>query len=125
MLGAAAFFLAFLMMADAKGHATPIRPDVRQLVDQPQTPPKFEPARAGWKGPETTTAAGLPLDLTREAQSRAVRHSLWAVLTPDPKAIVAVVVLIFFLRRMRQQRRDQDRPSRPVESPDVELPQAA
>ncbi len=127
VLGALAFLLAFfVMMAGAKAYATPIRPDVRQLVQQPQGPPaKFEPARAGWKGPETTTAAALPMELTREAQIRAVRHALWAVLTPDPKALAAIVVLILLLRKLRMDKDRQERPGTPVEAPDAELPQAA
>ena len=124
VLGTVAFVLAFIvLMAEGKAHATPIRPDVRQLV-QPQGPPvKFEPARAGWKGSETSAAASLPMELTREAQVRAARHAVWTVLTPDPKALVAIVVLILLLRWARAQRDRQERPGTPVE--DVELPQAA
>ncbi len=125
IVGALAFLFAFLvMMGQAKAYATPIRPDVRQLVQQPEgPPPQFEPARAGWKGSETTATTGLPMELTQEAQVRAARHALWTLLTPDPKALAAIVVLILMLRWLRLQKGGQERPGAPAE--DVELPQAA
>ena len=78
--------------------ATPIRPDLKQLLAEPQATQPFVPARAGWHGPETPPP---PPRAQAEAASRAVRASLWAAAIPDPWAVLAIALAILFLRWMR------------------------
>jgi hypothetical protein len=105
VLGTTAVFLLFVALVQGGAGATPIQPDVRQLVEQQQEPPpKFEPARAGWNGPETASGSSLPLELTRAAQTRAVRRALAIVVTPDPRALAMILLLIVLLRKLREKR---------------------
>jgi len=88
--------LAALLFVPAT--ATPIRPDLKRLLAEPQATQPFVPARAGWHGPETPPP---PPPQQAETASRAVRASLWAAAIPDPWAVLAIGVAILFLRRLR------------------------
>jgi hypothetical protein len=77
--------------------ATPIRPDLKRLLAEPQATQQFVPARAGWQGPETPT----PPPVHADATSRAVRASLWAAAIPDPLAVLGIALAILFLRWVR------------------------
>src|SRR5690242_11529260 len=54
----AAGLLTFL---GATSHASPIRPDLKKLLSQPiEQMPQYVPARAGWNGPEISSARTAP-----------------------------------------------------------------
>ena len=103
----------FLAVVDAQ--ATPIRPDIRKIVNQPQeNEPKTIPARAGWEGPEMAQtqvpamfASGI---LSGERLARARRAELIAAATPDPRAILGITAVILLLRLLRQQEQRRLRP---------------
>ncbi|MGZ4833749.1 MAG: hypothetical protein ACXVZQ_12535 [Terriglobales bacterium] len=102
----AAGFVMF--MAALEADATPIRPDIRKIVEQPPAEAaQSVPARAGWDGPEM--AAGQPgggiflkTELTGERLARAERAELIAAATPNPQAILGIAAVIFLLRVLRQ-----------------------
>jgi len=121
-------FLVFVALAQGIAHASPIQPDIRRMVEEPQGPPmKFQPARAGWNGPESpATTGGSNRQLTQAAQVRAVRHTLALVVTPDPKALAAIFLMIVLLRKLRSAReRRPQAPSSPSIGPEWQMPQAA
>jgi hypothetical protein len=99
----------FLSAIDAQ--ATPIRPDIKKLVAQPQqdSAAQFMPARAGWEGPEMARNGRLdnPALEDSAAATRAWRAALMAAATPDPGAILGILALIFLLRVLRG--REQER----------------
>ncbi len=92
--------------------ATPIRPDVKKLLAQPQesaASTDYVPARAGWDGPETpklqfTDNATLDI-LSPAATARHARKSLLMAAIPDLRALAAVLLAILLLRRMYKVRR--------------------
>ena len=106
LLGAVCVLL-FLGVVDAR--ATPIAPDVKQVLHQQEQTPavQFVPARAGWDGPEAAPAAQANPNPVLEAigpaaSERAARASLLSAVVPDPRAIAAIVLVILLLRRMRK-----------------------
>jgi hypothetical protein len=102
------FVLALLLAVSA--WAVPIKPDLQKILkEQPDRPMQFEPARAGWNGPEAPPASQAVRNPVYEAYgpaatARAVRAALIAAATPDPLSIAAVGVLILFWRYSRKQR---------------------
>jgi len=103
-LGTVALVWALVVVVSDAAQATPIRPDVRELVKQPASePPDYLPARAGWKGPETSPAA-LAAAEARAARVRAVRQALAFVVTPDPRVLAALLAAILILRKLRERR---------------------
>jgi hypothetical protein len=125
VLACTAMFLVFIMLSRGRAHASPIPPDVRKLAEQPQgPPPKFEPARAGWNGPEASPPPQLPAEFSAAARTRAARRMLALVMTPDPMALLGILVVIVLLRVMRKRR--DARPQAPAaDPPEWQLPQAA
>jgi hypothetical protein len=98
-----------LLFCAVAAQATPIQPDVRKLLSQPEkanTSVEFIPARAGWEGPEMTkgdVAQNPTLEVLGPAASaRAARRSLSTAAIPDPRALAAVVLVILLLRRLRK-----------------------
>jgi len=93
--------------------ATPIKPDLEKILNQ-QRPKHFTPARAGWYGPEMPRGSES-LNPTLESYgpastARSVRAALTAAAIPDPKAVLAIAVLILLMRALRiiqEQRRRQ------------------
>jgi hypothetical protein len=97
-----------LTFVGATAHASPIRPDIRKLLAQPTTPtPQYIPARAGWNGPEISTARTAPNptyeSLSPATAAREVRASLTATMVPDYRVLVLLALVILLLRRMRKQ----------------------
>jgi hypothetical protein len=98
-----------LFVAAVEADATPIRPDIRKIVEQtPAEAAQSVPARAGWDGPEM--AAGQPgagiflkAELTGERLARVQRAELISAATPDPRAILGIMAVIFLLRLLRHQ----------------------
>ncbi len=101
VMGALCGFLFFLAITQSQG--TPIRPDVKKLVNQPQQQEmQFAPARAGWNGPEMARSDAPSLALFGAASDpAAVRESLMSAFIPDPRAIALLAALILLLRQFR------------------------
>ena len=110
---AALTVMAFMLLGDAQ--ALPIKPDVKKLVDEAQQPPPaFIPSRVGWNGPEKAAnvsarerwEAAIGPVLAAE-QQRQLRNTLRDVFIPEPRAIAAIVAIIFLLRKLRSLREQQ------------------
>ena len=93
----------FLFLAAIDADAAPIRPDIRKLVNESQaTPAPASPARAGWDGPEIQrreTRVDSVFDPTVILRSN--KAALLTAAIPDPRAILAVVVIIFLMRTLK------------------------
>jgi hypothetical protein len=93
-----------LILGSGHSHATPIKVDLRKLLDQAEKSQTFHyvPARAGWNGPEkppiSVTAAAIP------RQDAEVRRWLVRLTVPDPFMVMAFGVAIFGLRTLRRMR---------------------
>ena len=101
-----------MYLAAVQAEATPIRPNIRKIVSQPQQDATSQPmpARAGWDGPEMTVGRqqGSSQTFRGERLARAERAELMAAATPDPRAILGILAVIFLLRLLRRQ--DERRP---------------
>ncbi|MGZ4787441.1 MAG: hypothetical protein ACXVZV_02190 [Terriglobales bacterium] len=88
--------------------AVPVKPDLGKILkQQEQRNRPFQPAQAGWNGPEMQRAQGAAPNPVLEAYgpaatARSIRAALTAAAIPDPSAVVAIVVLIILMRIMRQ-----------------------
>jgi hypothetical protein len=97
--------------------AVPIKPDLQKILQQQkQDYKRFEPARAGWNGPEMLPTRQAASNAIYEAYGpastkRAIRAALSAAATPDPAAIFAIGLLILMLRYTRHQRLERQRAS--------------
>lgn len=92
----------FLFAIDAD--ATPIRPNIRKLVTQNQAaPPPATPARAGWDGPEMPRPEARTNPVLDPAVTlRSNKAALITAAVPDPRAILAVFVVILLMRALRK-----------------------
>lgn len=129
---ALAFSGAVLLVSNAA--ATPIKPNLQQLLDeaqQPETP--YIPARAGWNGPESPSsqqATGEQFHViemfNNATAARAMRNLVMAVMVPDPRVFLAFGCVIILLRKMRSLREaaPAHRPQ-PLEKFDLEIRPAA
>ncbi len=112
MAGICAFLL---FIAVVQSRATPIRPDVKQvLAEAGADQAEFPLARAGWNGPETQQSPQAAPNPTLErlgpaGSARAARASLLAAFVPDYRALAAIVLIILLLRRIRQAQVKQRR----------------
>ena len=93
-----------------RSSATPIRPDLNQILSQPQESAQFPLARAGWDGPEQPRSPDAAPNPTLErigpaASARGVRESLKSAAIPDFRAIAGILLVILLLRRMRTQKK--------------------
>jgi hypothetical protein len=124
--GLAALFVIVLSFA-ATVFAVPIKPDLGKILkQQEQRNRSFEPAQAGWNGPEMQRTRDASPNVVLEtygpaATERAVRAALAAAAVPDPKAVIAIAGLILLMRVMvkaqaREKRRAPVVAMRPVES---------
>jgi hypothetical protein len=106
-IGLAVLFLSFLGFA-ATAFAVPVKPDLEKILkQQEQRNRSFEPAQAGWNGPEMQRAQDASPNVVLEtygpaATERAVRAALAAAAIPDPKAVIAIAGLILLMRIMVQ-----------------------
>jgi hypothetical protein len=99
-----------LTFLGATSQASPIRPDVRKLLSQPPIQmPQYVPARAGWNGPEISTARSAPNptfeSLSPAATEREVRSTLMAMMMPDLRILALLALVILLLRRIRKHPR--------------------
>ena len=96
-----------LTFVGATAYASPIRPDIKKLLAQPAAPtPQYVPARAGWNGPEISTARTAPNptyeSLSPAAAARELHSTLMATMVPDYRVLVLLALVILLLRRMRK-----------------------
>ena len=102
------FALAATLLAAAVSPAVPVKPDLQKILKQQEQRPKyFEPARAGWNGPEMQRAEDAAPNSVLEAYgpkatARAIRAGLLAAAIPDPKAVVAIAAVILLMRLLKQ-----------------------
>ena len=98
-----------LLMVPLSSRATPIKVDLKKLLDHAENTPPYQyvPARAGWNGPQKPQVAiGAPVLPQQDAE---VRRWLVRLSVPDPFMVLAFGVSIFGLRLLRRMRE-----SRPV-----------
>ena len=93
----------FIFLSAIDADATPIRPNIRKLVTENQTPPpQMGPARAGWDGPEMPRhEARINPALDPAVTLRANKAALITAAVPDPRAVLAIVIIIFLMRMLR------------------------
>ena len=98
-----------LIVWGSNAHATPVQPDIHEILAQPHTPPQpFPVARAGWNGPETPPSPQAAPNRILEtfgsaAQRREIERGLQAAAIPDPRAVAAILTAILVLRRARHR----------------------
>jgi hypothetical protein len=111
----------FVLLASLDAEATPIRPDIRKLVEEPpqDTTAHFMPARAGWDGPEMASVEdGVnPAWEAITGPDRANRATLIALATPDPRAVLGIIAVIFLLRILRERDERSNAARAPVAMP--------
>ncbi len=96
-----------LVLASAAA-ATPIQPDIEKLLSKPHSEQQwFEPARAGWEGPEAEASGPARTSLVLEEfgpaeTARLARASFLAAAVPDPRVWVCICALIFILRKRKR-----------------------
>jgi hypothetical protein len=99
-----------LISLGATSHASPIRPDLKKLLSQPiEQMPQYVPARAGWNGPEISSARTAPNptfeSLSPAASARELRATLFATMMPDLRILALLALVILLLRRIRKHER--------------------
>jgi hypothetical protein len=107
--------LAWAVIFGVSAYALPIKPDLEKMLrQQEQAPRQYEPARAGWDGPEMVRPQEASPNPVYEAYGpassvRAIRAALRAAATPDPVAMAAIGILILLWRvaRNEQKKREQ------------------
>ena len=99
--------LAIAILFGISAYAIPIKPNLEKILkQQEQTPRPYEPARAGWDGPEMVRpqeASPNPVYETYgpASSARAVRAALRQAAMPDPIAIAGIGMLILLWRVAR------------------------
>ena len=94
-----------VLMSAAAAAATPIQPDIEKLLSRPHSEQQwFEPARAGWDGPEAEASGPLRTSLVLEEfgpveTARLARSSFLAAAVPDPRVWACLCALILLLRK--------------------------
>ncbi len=99
-----------LVLPAKNSHATPIKPDVHEVLSRPTPEPDaFPPARAGWDGPEMPRTVSMPNatydQLGPSGTARQVRQSLISAFIPDYRALAGITLVIMLLRRIVITRR--------------------
>ena len=102
-------YVGLLVVLGMAAYAVPIKPDLQKILKQSQRPKYFEPARAGWNGPEMVRPQDASPNPIYEAYGpastvRMIRASLVAAVMPNPAAIALIGALIVLLRFTRQRR---------------------
>jgi hypothetical protein len=93
-----------LTLSAVPASATPIKVDIKKLLDQAENtrPYEYVPARAGWNGPEKPVAAPSAVAGIRENYE--AKRWLMRLVIPDPRMLGAFAVAIFGLRLIRRGR---------------------
>jgi hypothetical protein len=99
-----------LAFASASASATPIKVDLKKLLDQAENsrPYQYMPARVGWNGPEKPTFTPAPVTRVQDAEAR---RWLLRLATPDPRMLMAFAAAIFGLRVIRRGRDSRPGPA--------------
>lgn len=113
--------------------AVPVKPNLEKtLQQQEQRRRTFIPAQAGWNGPEMQRPQDADPNPVLEAYGpaatvRSIRASLVAAAIPDPKAVVAIAVIIILMRTMitLRERRQHEANVIPIRQRTPEEQQAA
>jgi hypothetical protein len=92
-----------LLFGSVPSSATPIKVDLKRLLDQAENarPYEYMPARAGWNGPEKAPSQAPPLDRVADTETR---QWLVRLAIPDPRMLIAFAAAIFGLRIIRRGR---------------------
>jgi hypothetical protein len=104
------FGMAVAILFAVHAFAVPVKPNLEKILQQQQQRPRqYEPARAGWDGPEMVRPQDASPNPVYEAYgpastARAIRASLRTAMLPDPAALTAILMLILLWRIVRQQR---------------------
>jgi len=107
--------LILVLAGTVSGYGAPIKPDLQKILrQQEQKPRHYEPAQAGWNGPEMVRAQDAAPNPVYEAYRpastvRAIRASLAAAVKPDPIAMLGIGLLILLMRLARHEQKKQDR----------------
>lgn len=122
--------IVFLVLSAVESQATPIRPDLQKLIKQSeQGRQMFIPARAGWSAPAAAAVTVNPLleSLSGEKWRQDLRDELASIATPDPWIALALVSLIFLMRKLRsiETQRNRARAARLIAMPAAEVQRAA
>ena len=121
-----ASMLVLILVAVAA--ATPIQPNLEKLLSKPHSAQQwFEPARAGWDGPETddsglSRSSSILEKFGPAETARVARASFLAAAVPDPRIWASLGALILLLRR---RQRATPKPSEASHSSTVEVGRAA
>jgi hypothetical protein len=99
-----------LLFGSVPSSATPIKVDLKKLLDQAENarPYEYMPARVGWNGPENAPvqAAATVRPADAEARQWLVRLAI-----PDPRMLIAFAAAIFGLRVIRRGRESRIGPA--------------
>jgi len=92
-----------LLFASAPASATPIKVDLKKLIDEAENarPYQYMPARVGWTGPEKPAVTSPPVNRIQDLEAR---QWLMRLAIPDPRMLLAFAVTIFGLRIIRRGR---------------------
>ena len=107
--------LAIVTVSLGVSFAVPVKPNLEKtLQQQEQRHRTFTPAQAGWNGPEMQRPQDVAPNPVLEAYgpaatARSIRASLIAAAIPDPKAVVAIGVIIILMRTIKTVRRRRKR----------------
>ncbi len=102
--------LMLLVLTAATCYGVPIKPDLQKILKQQEQKPRhYEPAQAGWNGPEMVRSQEAAPNPVYEAYGptstvRAIRASLLTAAKPDPVALAGIGLLILMLRLARNER---------------------
>ena len=125
--------LALMTVSFGTGFSVPIKPNLEKtLQQQEQRRRTFVPAQAGWNGPEMQRPQDVAPNPVLEAYgpaatARSIRASLIAAAIPDPKAVIAIAVIIILMRTIKtiRQRRTREADIIPIRSAAQQERQAA
>ncbi len=92
-----------LVFGAVPSNATPIKIDLKKLLDQAENvrPYEYMPARVGWNGPEKAPISAAPTVRLADAETR---QWLVKLAIPDPKMLMAFAAAIVGLRIIRRTR---------------------
>ena len=113
------FFLGIFFVLPAFG--TPIHPDIKKLIKEAQQPPvQYQPARAGWNGPESTP----PNEINPAYESilamdspAGVRNQMLDLATPYWPTWLAFGLIILLLRLLRADQKNRRQVGVPIPFP--------
>jgi hypothetical protein len=117
--------LIFLVLSAVDSPATPIRPDIKKLIQQSQqAQPTFVPARAGWTESSSVTVVRNPVleSITGDHFRSDLRDELASVATPDPWIALSLVTLILLMRKLRSIEAERNRRAVPRIAREIEPP---